>query len=489
MKITIIGAGIAGLAAAGILAKSGFEVLVLEKNKDLGGRARCFKEDGFFFDMGPSWYWMPDIFERFYTIFGKTSQDFYQLSRLNPAYRVFWQDNTILDIPDNEEDICLTLEKIEQGSYSKIKNFLHQGKIKYQIGMQDFVYKPCLSISEFLSLNMLKKAFQIDLFQSMDRHIRKFVKDENLIQLLSFPTLFLGASPKTTPALYSLMNYADFSLGTWYPQGGMNKIIEAFTQIAKSQGVTFKTNSPVKSFTIKNKNISALQTDSEYIETDLVVGTADYHHIEENILEPKYRSYSNKYWQKRAMSPSCFIYYLGINKKIEALKHHNLFFDSSFDAHAESLYKTFTFPKNPLFYVSCTSKSDQTAPKGCENLFILIPIAAGLKDTSELRNYYFDLVIKRLEKKTKTSIKSHIIFKKSYAPSNFIKDYNAFKGNAYGLANTLKQTAFLKPRIKSKKINNLYYAGQLTVPGPGLPPAVISGEIVAKYIIKKTKTL
>ena len=485
MKITIIGAGIAGLAAASILAKAGFEVLVLEKNKTLGGRARYFQEDGFFFDMGPSWYWMPDIFERFYALFGKTSSNFYKLSRLNPAYRVFWKDNTVLDIPDNEEAICLALEKIEQGSYSKIKDFLRQGKIKYQIGMQDFVYKPCLSISEFLNLNMLKKAFQIDLFESMDKHIRKFVKDEKLVQLLSFPVLFLGASPKATPALYSLMNYADFSLGTWYPEGGMTKIIEAFTQVAKSQGVRFKTNSPVQSFTIKNKTITALQTDSEDIQTNLVIGAADYQHIEENIVKPEYRSYSNTYWQKRAMSPSCFIYYLGIDKKIEALKHHNLFFDSSFDTHAESLYKTFTFPKNPLFYVSCTSKTDQTAPKGCENLFILIPVAAGLKDTPELQNYYFDLVIKRLEKKTGSPIKPHIIFKKSYASSNFIEDYNAFKGNAYGLANTLKQTALLKPRIKSKKINNLYYAGQLTVPGPGLPPAVISGEIVAQYIIKK----
>jgi len=486
--VIVIGAGFAGLSAAISLADKGYEVVVLEKNKIAGGRARYYQEDGFTFDMGPSWYWMPDVFERFFNRFGKKTSDYYQLKRLDPSYRVYFGKDDYLDVPAQLEAMFNMFEELESGSAKKLKDFLKQSEYKYQVGINDLVYKPSRSLTEFLDPKLLFDMLRMDIFQSFAGHIRKYFKNDKLLRLIEFPILFLGATPENTPALYSLMNYADISLGTWYPEGGMHKIIGGMLALAKEKGIKVLTDQEVKHFEIEQKNIKKVNTIKDTFEADIIVAGADYHHIDQQLLPENYRNYSPNYWDKRVMAPSSLLFYLGINKKLDNLLHHNLFFDRDFGPHAKEIYETPMWPSDPLFYVSATSKTDPTvAPEGHENVFLLMPVAPGLEDNEELREKYYEVIMNRLEAVTGQSIKEHVIYKRSYAHKDFINDYHAFKGNAYGLANTLLQTAILKPGLKNKKLKNLYYTGQLTVPGPGVPPSLISGMVVADEVAKEFK--
>ena len=484
-KVTIIGAGISSLSAASFLGKAGYDVTILEKNETIGGRGRQFKADGFVFDMGPSWYWMPEVFENFYQKFGYTTSDFYELKRLDPSYNVFWKDGTKTPIPASIDRLYDWFELQEKGSAPKLKKFLADAKYKYEVGMNDLVFQPSLKYTEFADMRILKGLFKLQLLSSFSKYIRKYFKNEKILSLLEFPILFLGAMPKDTPALYSLMNYADISLGTWYPMGGMYHFIAAFEKIAKENGVKILTNHEVTGIEKENGSVTHVSTIHGDIETDILISGADYQHTDDKILDTE-ANYSAEYWDKRTMAPSSLLFYLGINKKLEGLDHHNLFFDEDFEQHATEIYKNPSWPSAPLFYASVPSKTDSSvAPEGCENLFLLVPIAPDLKDDDATRERYFDLLMKRLEEKTGQSIKDHIIYKRSFCLNDFKKDYHAFKGNAYGLANTLKQTAVFKPSLKNKKLKNMFYTGQLTVPGPGVPPSIISGEVVAKQVMKE----
>ncbi len=485
-KINILGSGIASLSCASFLAKAGHDVTIFEKNETIGGRARQFQAEGFTFDMGPSWYWMPDVFEQFYNKFGHTSSDFYELVRLDPSYRIFWEGESFSDVPAKLEDFYAWFESMEKGAGESLRKFLHEAAYKYDVGINDLVYKPSLKWSEFADMRILKGLFKMHLTSSFSTYIRKYFKNPRILSILEFPILFLGAMPKDTPALYSLMNYADIELGTWYPQGGMFKIIEAFEKIAKENGVKFKTENEVTGFTFESENrASKLKTNEGEFVADYFVSGADYHHTDK-VLLPEKSNYSEEYWDKRKMAPSSLLFYVGVDKKIPNLLHHNLFFDESFENHAIEIYQNPSWPKAPLFYVCCPSKTDSSvAPKGQENLFFLVPLAPNLQDSEEKRNEYFEILLKRLEQKTGISIKESIIYQRSYCIDDFKNDYHAYKGNAYGLANTLMQTAILKPRLKSKKLKNVFYTGQLTVPGPGVPPSIISGEVVAKEVLKQ----
>jgi phytoene desaturase len=485
-KIAVIGSGFAGISAAACLAQKGYEVTVFEKNEAAGGRARKFETNGFTFDMGPSWYWMPDVFEKFFNRFGKKVSDYYSLQRLDPSYRVFYPNNEIIDIPAGVDALCSLFERIEQGSSAPLKKFIEEGKYKYEVGINDLVYKPGLSIRELIDIKLFKGIFKLHVFESVSTYVKKHFKDSKLIQLLEFPVLFLGAPADKTPALYTLMNYADMALGTWYPKGGMFKIVEGMVAIAKEQGVRFEFDSPVTGFELNSNRITGLNVKGETKKFDYVIAGADYHHIEQNLLPLSHRRYPESYWQKRVMAPSSLIFYLGINKSLKNLLHHNLFFDKDFGEHAKEIYESKRWPTDPLFYVCCTSKSDDSvAPIGNENVFILIPVAPGLKDEEPTREKYYNLVMKRIESLTGQEISQHVVYKRSYAHNDFVADYHAFKGNAYGLANTILQTANLKPSILNKKVKNLFYTGQLTVPGPGVPPSLISGQVVADELVKR----
>ena len=482
------------------MAKAGWNVTVLEKQNTPGGRARQLKESGFIFDMGPSWYWMPDVFDRFFNSFGKKVSDYYKLDRLDPSYRIYWKDE-LMDIPADYNELKKLFESIEPGSATKLDSFMQEAVYKYQVGINKLVHKPGQSYAEFLDWDLVKGVFKLDVFTSMKKHISKYFKNPKLQQLLEFPVLFLGALPENTPALYSLMNYADIKLGTWYPQGGMYKIVEGMFSVAEELGVKFIFNSNVCEIKVtdgKAKAVIARETNNpqgpvgeqqstvNVYDADVVIGAADYHFIETELLPKAYRSYSDEYWNKRVMAPSCLLYYVGLNKKLEGVLHHSLFFDSDFEKHGKEIYTSKLWPTDPLFYVCTPSVIDESvAPDGHENMFFLIPIAAGLTgDTEELRAAFFEKILDRFEKYSGQSIKDSIIYKKTYSVSNFVDDYNSFKGNAYGLANTLMQTANLKPACRSIKIKNLFYTGQLTVPGPGVPPSLISGEVVAREATK-----
>ena len=488
-NIIIIGAGFAGLSAASFLAKAGYKVTVLEKHPIPGGRARKMEAEGFTFDMGPSWYWMPDVFERFFEQFGKKVSDYYQLTRLDPSYRVYWEDDA-MDIPAEFDALQTLLESIETGAGNQLDLFLQEAAYKYKVGINKLVFKPGQSLTEFIDLDLMKGIFKLDVFNSMKNHIQKYFHHPKIKQLMEFPVLFLGALPENTPALYSLMNYADIKLGTWYPEGGMYSIVNAMHALAVELGVEFKFNHDVTTFEINENEITnVVCSNGEKLKADLVIGGADYHFIESKLVPEKYQSYNEKYWDSRVMAPSSLLYYVGLNKKLKNVLHHTLFFDVPFEAHAREIYGNPKWPEKPLFYVSAVSQTDlSSAPEGGENLFFLIPVAAGLHgDTEELRNHYFDIILKRFEERTGESVKDSIVYYKTFAHQDFIDDYNAFKGNAYGLANTLLQTAILKPAIRSKKLKNLFYTGQLTVPGPGVPPSLISGEVVAGEVDKHFK--
>jgi phytoene desaturase len=487
--IVVIGSGFAGLSAACVLAKDGYKVTLLEKNKQPGGRAGVWQQDGFTFDMGPSWYWMPDVFENFFAMFGKQPSDYYELKRLDPGYRIYFGKDDLLDVPKDRLELYKVFEDIEPGSSKQLDQFLKQAEYKYKVGMGEYVFRPSHTIGEFIDLNLIKKSLNMQLLSSMRKHVYKYFKSPKLRQLLEFPVLFLGAAPQDTPAMYSLMNYADLVLGTWYPMGGMNEVIKAMVNLAESLGVEIKPDTEVIKIEVVDKQVNYVKTNKGDINADLVIAGADYHHVDQHLLDEPYRNYTQKYWDSRTMSPSSLLFYIGVNKKVKGIQHHNLFFDTDFEQHAKEIYTSPKWPEQPLFYVCCPSQTDSSvAPEGCENLFFLMPVAPGLEDNEQIREQYFDLMLSRFETITGESIRDNIIVKRSYALNDFKADYHSFKGNAYGLANTLSQTAFFKPAMRNKHVDNLLYTGQLTVPGPGVPPAIISGQIVAKEamaILKK----
>jgi phytoene desaturase len=484
-QIVVVGAGFAGLSAACVLAKAGHKVTLLEKNDQPGGRARVWESNGFKFDMGPSWYWMPDVFESFFALFGKKPQDFYELKRLDPSYRIYFGKDDLLDVPAKLPELESLFESIEPGSGKQLKHFMQSAAYKYKTGMGELILKPSVSLLEYADLRLIPKIIKLQLLKGIDKHIRHYFKNLRLIQLLEFPALFLGAKPKDTPATYSLMNYADLVLGTWYPMGGINEIVKAMVRIAENSGVDIRLNTEVERIVVDQHKATIIQTNKGDFKADVVISGADYEHTDQQLIEKPYRNYDEKYWDSRVMSPSALLFYIGVDKKLKYVQHHNLFFDEDFNRHADDIYTHPQWPEKPLFYVCCPSKTDPSvAPEDGENLFFLIPLAPGLEDTEALREKYFQMLISRFEKITGEHITGNIIVKRSYAMNDFSADYHSFKGNAYGLANTLMQSAIFKPKIRSKHIKNLFYTGQLTVPGPGVPPAIISGQIVAKEVLK-----
>ena len=479
-NIFIIGSGFSSISASTYLAKKGYKVTVFEKNSTVGGRARQFKKEGFTFDIGPSWYWMPDVFESYFNDFGKKVKDYYKLDKLNPAYEVYFNTLDSVKIGDSLEKICKEFDRIEPGSGSILKKFMKKAEKHYEIAVKDMVYKPGISPLELVNSQTIVRLKYF--LTNIKKEVERYFKNEKLSQILQFPVLFLGAKPSDTPAFYNFMNHADFGLGTWHPEKGMYSVIKGMKKLAEEFGVLFETNQNVEKI-IVNKNCAiGIIVNGEEKYCDVIISGADYHHTE-TLLEEKFKSYNESYWQRKTFAPSSLLFFVGLNKKIERVSHHTLFFDCDFDLHATEIYDNPKWPSKPLFYGNFPSITDSSmAPNGKEACFFLIPIAPGIADSEKTREKYFEIIIKRLEKLTNQSIRDHVLFRESFCVKDFEKEYNSYKGNAYGLANTLKQTAFLRPKMISKKVQNLYFTGQLTVPGPGVPPSIISGKIVSDLI-------
>lgn len=483
--INIIGSGFSSLSASCYLAKAGYKVKVFEKNSSVGGRARQLIKDGFTFDIGPTWYWMPDVFERFFSDFNKNASNFYKLKRLDPAYQVYFNKGESISIPGSLEGIYQAFEKEEARSAAKLKKFIAKAQDNYEIAIKDLVYRPGVSPLELITPATTKRLGRF--FTNISQDVRKEFKNPRLRQILEFPVLFLGAKPSDTPAFYSFMNYADFGLGTWHPEGGMYQVIEAIKNLAESLGVTFHLNAAVENILTENGKATGIQVNGEEFRADIVLTGADYHHSEQ-LLPQEYRQYSASYWKKKTFAPSSLLFYVGFDEKLKNVSHHTLFFDSSFEQHAKDIYDTPQWPEDPLFYASFPSITDKTcAPEGKEAGIFLIPLAPDLEDTPELRARYFNKIVDRFERLTGQKLRDRIIFKESFCVNDFKEAYNSYKGNAYGMANTLFQTAFLRPKLKSKKVNQLYFTGQLSVPGPGVPPSLISGKLAAGLIEKYEK--
>ena len=479
-KIFIIGSGFSSISASTYLAKKGYNVTVFEKNSTIGGRARQFKKDGFTFDIGPSWYWMPDVFESYFNDFGKKVGEYYKLEKLNPAYEVYFDTLDSVKIGDSLNKICKEFDRIEPGSGIILKKFMEKAEKHYEIAVKDMVYKPGISPLELVNSKTIVRLRYF--LTNVKKEVEKYFKNEKLSQILQFPVLFLGAKPSNTPAFYNFMNHADFGLGTWHPEKGMYSVIKGMKKLAEEFGVSFKTNQNVEKIIVKGNCANGIVVNGEEKYCDILVSGADYHHTE-SLLEEKFRSYKDSYWESKTFAPSSLLFFVGLNKKIENVSHHTLFFDVDFDLHASEIYDTPKWPSKPLFYGNFPSITDPSmAPNGKEACFFLIPIAPGIADSEKTRKKYFEIIINRLEKLTNQSIRDYVLFEESFCVKDFEKDYNSYKGNAYGLANTLKQTAFLRPKMISKKVKNLYFIGQLTVPGPGVPPSIISGKIVSDLI-------
>ncbi|MGB3590374.1 MAG: phytoene desaturase family protein [Nonlabens sp.] len=481
-KIAVIGSGFSSLSAACYLAKAGNEVTIYEKNDTVGGRARRLIKDGFTFDIGPSWYWMPDIFERFFADFGKKPSDYYKLDKLDPAYTVVFEDGKI-DIGSSLEQIKKTFESIELGSSAALQDFMDKASENYDIAIKNLVYRPGESLLELVTP---QTAVKVGAFLSnVSRDVRKKFKNPKLVSILEFPVLFLGATPANTPSFYNFMNHADFGLGTWHPKGGMYEVILAMKTLAEELGVVINTNATVHQILVReNGSVDGIILDDEKQLHEVVVAGSDYHHSEQ-LLPKKFRQYTESYWEKKTFAPSSLIFYVGFDKKLKNIEHHNLFFDTDFERHAQEIYEDPKWPQDPLFYANFTSVTDSsTAPEGCENGFFLIPLAPGLEDTPGLREEYFEIIMDRFEKRTEQNVRDYVIFKESFCVNDFKEAYNSYKGNAYGMANTLMQTAYLRPNLRSRKVKNLYFTGQLTVPGPGVPPSLISGKLTAELVHK-----
>lgn len=484
MKSTasIIGSGFSSLAAASYLAQAGYEVTVFEKNSTPGGRARQLKQQGFTFDIGPTWYWMPDVFERFFSDFNRRPDEFYQLEKLDPAYEVFFGPGDSIEIPAGLERIYEQFEAVEAGSSKALKKFIAEAEDNYNIAIKDLVYRPGVTPTELITPATFRKLRQF--FTTIQKEVRRSFNNDKLIAILEFPVLFLGAKPSNTPGFYSFMNYADFGLGTFHPKTGMYAVVEGMVNLAKELGVTIHCDQEVSQIMVTDGVVKGIVANGQEHYSDIVLSGADYHHSE-TLLETKYRQYSDSYWDKKTFAPSALLFYVGFDKKIDNVSHHSLFFDVPFDEHAKTIYDDPSWPDEPLFYASFPSKTDiEAAPEGKEAGIFLIPLAPGLTDIPELREEYFNKIMTRFEELTGNEVLKNIIFKESFCVKDFEEAYHSYKGNAYGMANTLLQTAFLRPKLRSKKVKNLYFTGQLTVPGPGVPPALISGKLAAQLIQK-----
>ncbi|MBN8851028.1 MAG: phytoene dehydrogenase [Sphingobacteriales bacterium 50-39] len=488
-QIAVIGAGISGLSAAAYLANAGFQVDIYEKHASPGGRARQFSAAGYTFDMGPSWYWMPDVFERFFQDFGSRVSDWYRLRLLDPAFEMVFSEGETLHIPDDFSGLCRLFESREPGSAARLADFMRLAQFKYERAMADVVYKPGLHFTELLDPKLVSAVLRFQLFSSIRRQVRRNFRHPHLVALMEFPILFLGAMPASTPALYTLMNYAGLKLGTWYPEGGFGAVAKGIAGQAERNGARIFYNTEIRRIVTRGNRVTGIEAGGKVIPYDGVVAAGDYSNMEASLLPAEFRNYGKEYWQRKTFAPSCLLFYLGLRKTFPSLGHHTLFFEEDLDAHALDIYKTPVWPSKPLFYVCRTTASDKTvAPVGHDNLFLLMPVATGLSDSSLTREAYFELMANRIMRRLGEDIRPYIDYKRSYSITDFIEDYGAYRGNAYGLANTLLQTAIFKPKIRNRKLPNLVYSGQLTVPGPGVPPALISGKVAANILAGHFKT-
>ncbi|GAC1391661.1 MAG: phytoene desaturase family protein [Candidatus Saccharimonadales bacterium] len=485
-KAIIIGAGFGGLGAAALLSKNGYDVEVYEKNEQVGGRASLLEINGFKFDLGPSWYLMPDIFEHFFELMGEKLEDHITLKRLRPSYRVIYKDlHQTVDITGDVQIDRETFESIEKGSAKKLDTYLHRSGYEYHIAMDRFLYKNYNSLKDFFTPEVIREGRKLSIFSTMDRYVKRYFKDPRLQKIMEYPLVFLGSSPYNAPALYNIMSHVDFKMGVYYPMGGMYELTKAIERLAKKHGAVFHVNSPVSKIIIESGKAVGVMVNGKEVRGDIIISDADPHHTETKLIDKTHRDHSEKYWKKRTMAPSALLMYLGVDKTYDSLLHHNLVFSRDWKQNFNQIFDSPTWPDDPSFYVCAPGKTDPSvAPKGQENIFVLVPIASGLNYTVKELDDHANSILATMETEMNLpDLRGHIRYKKLFCVDDFESRFNSYKGTGLGLAHTLRQTAVFRPLNISKKVKSLYYVGANTHPGIGLPVTLISAELLIKRLI------
>ncbi|ACM57475.1 phytoene desaturase family protein [Halorubrum lacusprofundi] len=484
-SVVVIGGGFGGLSTACYLADAGADVTLLEKNEQLGGRASRLEADGFRFDMGPSWYLMPDVFERFFGHFGREPSEFYELERLDPHYRVFWKDGDKVDVlPDREANKAL-FEEYEPGAGEAFEAYLEESERTYEIGMEHFVYEDRPRLRDYVDKDVLRYSWGLSLLGKMQGHVEDYFDHPKLQQLMQYTLVFLGGSPTNTPALYNLMSHVDYNMGVYYPEGGIGAVVDGIVELGEDLGVEFVTDAEVTAIEGRRGGFALDTADGERYLTDLVVSDADYAHTEQELLPKHKRQYSDEYWESRTYAPSAFLLYLGVEGDVPNLEHHTLVLPTGWNHHFEQIFDDPAWPDDPAYYLCAPSETDDTvAPEGHSNLFALVPIAPGLEDTPELREEYRDLVLDDIAENTDTELRDRIVFEETFCVDDFADRYNSYQGSALGLAHTLRQTSLLRPPHRSDALDGLYFTGSTTTPGIGVPMCLISGQLTAEELSK-----
>ncbi len=483
-SVVVIGAGVGGLSTACYLANRGADVHVIEKNEQLGGRASRLEEDGFRFDMGPSWYLMPDVFERFFAEFDRTPSDYYELTHLDPHYRLFFKDGDQVDITPDLERTKAVFEEYEAGAGDALERYLDKSRENYEVGMEHFVYEDRERLRDYVDLDVARQARGLSLLGSMQGHVENYFEHPKLQQIMQYTLVFLGGSPTNTPALYNLMSHVDFNLGVWYPEDGIGGVIDGITELGRELGVTYDTDRPATA--IKGREGAFLvETPRGPLRPDLVVSNASYAHTEQELLPAERRGYDADYWESRTYAPSAFLLYLGVEGEVDELAHHTLVLPTDWQGHFDQIFEDPQWPDDPAYYCCVPSETDDTvAPDGHSALFVLVPIAPGLEDTPELRETYREKILTDIATNTGEELRDRIVFEEQFCVRDFADRYNSYDGTALGLAHTLRQTSLFRPPHRAKGVDGLYFVGGDTTPGIGVPMCLISGELTAEKVLE-----
>ena len=482
-RVVVIGAGLGGLATAALLANDGWEVTLLEKNEGPGGRARVWESLGFFYDMGPSWYLMPDAFHRYFRLFGKTASDFFSLVRLDPQFRVFSGTGDVYDVRDDLRANAELFNRLEPSGAAKTERYLEMARKQYDLSVRHFLYRDYDGLTDFLHKEILTKGLRLGVLGSVHKLAAKEIRDERLQQILEFTMVFIGGNPKQTPGLYALMSSIVLDRGVWYPMGGIGMIVRALQELGQAKGVRYEYGCPARGIRASDGRASEVLTDLGAFPADVVISNADYHHTETMLLDRNVRTYDDKFWRRRVLSPSAFILYIGLDRRLDGLLHHNLYFEKNWDIHFDAVFRNPAWPERFSYYVSCPSKTDPSvAPPGMENLFFLVPVAPGMDDTDDMREAFAGRVLDHFEQMTGQTIRRNMVVRRIFSQQDFIADYNTYKGTAFSLSHTLFQTAVFRPRRRSRRLTNLYFTGQYTHPGVGMPMVFIAAELTAKRV-------
>jgi len=480
-SVVVIGGGFGGLSTACYLADAGADVTLLEKNEQLGGRASRLEVDGFQFDMGPSWYLMPDVFERFFGHFGRSPDEFYELERLDPHYRVFWKDGDQVDVLPDRDANREIFESYEPGAGEAFDAYLEESKRTYEIGMEHFVYEDRPRLRDYVDTDVMRYSWGLSLLGKMQGHVEDYFDHPKLQQLMQYTLVFLGGSPTNTPALYNLMSHVDYNMGVYYPDGGIGAVVDGIVELAEELGVEFVTDAEVTGIEGRYGAFAVDTVGGERYLADRVVSDADYAHTEQELLPEHKRQYTEEYWESRTYAPSAFLLYLGVEGDVPNLEHHTLVLPTDWDEHFAQIFDDPEWPDDPAYYLCVPSKTDDSvAPEGHSNLFALVPIAPGLADTPEIRNRYRDLVIDDIADNTGTDLRGRIVVEETFSVDDFADRYNSYAGSALGLAHTLTQTSLLRPPHTSDAVDGLYFTGSTTTPGIGVPMCLISGGLTAE---------